>query len=64
MPGRLHEVVLRRPWVSPAVAIAVVAVAGQVGRWWLVAALAAVVLVGGWVLVGLVAAGRPSATRP
>jgi hypothetical protein len=50
--------VLRWPWLPPAVAIAVLAVAGQYGRPWLLGAVGFVVLAGLVVVVALARGGR------
>jgi hypothetical protein len=49
---------LRWPWLPPAVAIALLAVAGQVGRGWLLGTVGCVVLAGVAVAVALMRDGR------
>jgi Pentapeptide repeats (8 copies) len=51
---------LRWPWLLPVIAIVAIAVAGQFGRVWLLAAAGAVVLGSATLVAGAIAAGRPS----
>jgi UPF0716 family protein affecting phage T7 exclusion len=61
---------LRWPWVPPAAAIVLVAVAGQIGVGWLLCVLGVLGFAGAGVLVSLARDGRrarqaaASATRP
>jgi hypothetical protein len=55
---RALTALLWRPWLSPAVAVVLLAAAGQLGVGWLIGACVAVGLVGVGALVGLAGLGR------